>query len=153
VIELYDGNSQLITSNDNWKDSPERADIENSGLAPTNDAEAAIVRTLPPGSYTAIVFGKDQSEGIALVEAYDRDRGGSSEMANISTRGVVGTGNDVLIGGFIAGARSGATNVIVRAIGPSLTGQEFRCLARPCGYVVRQERRGGGFERRLATVW
>ena len=121
VIELYDSNGVFITSNDNWKDSPDRGEIESSGLAPSNDAEAAIARTLPPGAYTAMVFGKDQSEGIALVEAYDRDEGGDSEMANISTRGSVETGDNVLIGGFIAGARTGATNVIVRAIGPSLS--------------------------------
>lgn len=121
VIDLYDGNGVLMTSNDNWKDSPERADIESSGLAPQNDAEAAIARTLNPGAYTGIISGKSQSEGIGLVEVYDRDRGGASEMANISTRGVVESNDNVLIGGFIAGAQDGATNVIVRAIGPSLT--------------------------------
>ena len=123
VIELFDGNGLLITTNDNWKDSPDRADIETSGLAPTNDAEAAIARTVNPGAYTAVLYGKDQSEGIGLVEAYDRDQGGASELANISTRGFVDRGDNVLIGGFIAGARPGATNVIVRAIGPSLTGK------------------------------
>ena len=123
AIELFDGNGVLIGTNDNWKESPERSEIESSGLAPSNDAEAAIARTLAPGAYTAVVFGTGESQGIGLVEAYDRDRGGSSEMANISTRGFVDTGNNVLIGGFIAGAQSGATNVIVRAIGPSLAGK------------------------------
>lgn len=123
VIELFDGNGVSITANDNWKDSPERADIEASGLAPSNDAEAAIARTIPPGAYTAVLYGQGDSQGIGLVEAYDRDRGGASEMANISTRGVVETGDNVLFGGFIARARSGAANVIVRAIGPSLTGK------------------------------
>ena len=121
AIELFDGNGLLITSNDNWKDSPERAEIEASGLAPSDDAEAAIARTVPPGAYTAVLYGTNNSEGIGLVEAYDRDGGGSSEMANISTRGFVDTGDNVLIGGFIAGAQSGATNVIVRALGPSLS--------------------------------
>ena len=121
AIELYDGNGILITSNDNWKNSPDRAEIESSGLAPSHDAEAAIARTVQPGAYTAVLYGTGGSQGIGLVEAYDRDRGGTSEMANISTRGFVDTGDNVLIGGFIAGARSGATNVIVRALGPSLT--------------------------------
>jgi hypothetical protein len=120
AIELFDGNGISITSNNDWKDSPERADIEASGLAPSNDKEAAIARTVPPGAYTAVLSGADGSDGIGLVEAYDRDQGGNSEMANISTRGFVDTGDNVLIGGFIAGARSGATNVVVRAIGPSL---------------------------------
>ena len=124
VLELFDGNGVLITSNDNWKESPEQSEIQSSGLAPSNDAEAAIARTVQPGAYTAVLYGKDQTEGIGLVEVYDRDQGGASEMANISTRGFVDTGDNVLIGGFIAGARSGATNVVVRAIGPSLSAQE-----------------------------
>jgi hypothetical protein len=125
VLHFYDGNGVLITSNDNWKDSPapERSEIQGSGLAPQNDSEAAIARTVNPGHYTGVLSGKNQSEGIGLVEVYDRDRGGESEMANISTRGSVETGDNVLIGGFIAGGRSGATNIIVRAIGPSLTGK------------------------------
>ena len=121
VIELYDSNGVFIASNDDWKDSPERTEIEGSGVAPTRDEEAAIARTINPGVYTVVLSGKGNSEGIALVEAYDRDQGGPSEMANISTRGFVDAGNNVLIGGFIAGGRSGATNVVVRAIGPSLT--------------------------------
>ena len=120
VIELYDANGLFIASNDNWKDSPERAELEASGLAPQHDAEAAIARTVPAGLYTAMVFGKEGGQGIALVEAYDRDGGQTSEMANISTRGFVATGDNVLIGGFIAAASNGTTNVIVRAIGPSL---------------------------------
>jgi hypothetical protein len=123
VLEFYDGNGVLITSNDNWKDSPERSEIEGSGLAPQNDSEAAIARTINPGHYTAVLSGKNQSEGIGLVEVYDRDQGGESEMANLSTRGSVESGDNVLIGGFIAGGPSGATNVIVRALGPSLTGK------------------------------
>ena len=131
VLDFYDGNGVLITSNDNWKDSPQRSEIEGSGLAPQNDSEAAIARTVVPGQYTAVLSGKNQSEGIGLVEVYDRDRGGESEMANISTRGSVETGDNVLIGGFIAGGRSGATNIIVRAIGPSLTARSAGCIADP----------------------
>ena len=69
-------------------------------------------------AYTAVVRGKNNATGIAVVEAYDLDQAVNSELANISTRGFVETGNNVLIGGFIAG--NGLTKIIVRAIGPSL---------------------------------
>ena len=122
VLELYDGNGTFITSNDNWKDSESRAQVEASGLAPTNDAEAAIARVFAPGAYTAIVRGKDNSVGIALVEAYDTSSGSDSRLANISTRGTVETGDNVLIGGFILGSQPGPARIIVRAIAPSLKG-------------------------------
>ena len=119
VLELYDGNGTFITANDNWKDS-QQSEIEASGLAPSDDREAMIIRTLLPGAYTAMIRGRDDSTGIGLVEAYDQQQGALSELGNISTRGFVETGDNVLIGGFIAGAHSGATNIILRAIGPSL---------------------------------
>ena len=120
VLELYDNSGNLVTSNDNWKDSPERADIEASTLQPTNDSEAAIVRTLNPGLYTAIVRGKDNSEGIALVEIYNLDPLSNAQLVNISSRGLVETGDNVMIGGFITGISTGNTNIIIRGIGPSL---------------------------------
>lgn len=73
TLELHDGNGVLISSNDNWKDT-QQAEIEAAALAPTSDLEAAIVVTLFPGAYTAIVGGKDNATGIALVEAYQLDR-------------------------------------------------------------------------------
>ncbi|MBA2269564.1 MAG: hypothetical protein H0W20_03075 [Chthoniobacterales bacterium] len=71
-------------------------------------------------NYTAIVRGKDGGTGSGLVEAYDRGSNANSVMANISTRGLAEAGDNVLIGGFIAGGQDGATRVVVRAIGPSL---------------------------------
>jgi hypothetical protein len=96
--------------------------IESTHLAPTNDLESAIVMTLQPDAYTAIVSGQGGAGGIGLVEVYDLDLAATSKLANISTRSFVQTGDDRLIGGFILGGNSGAANVIVRAIGPSLTG-------------------------------
>jgi len=119
ILELYDASGEIIGSNDNWKDS-QRAELEASGLAPSDDRESAIVRVLTPGAYTAIVRGKDNSTGIALVEAYDVATAARSRLANISTRGFVETADNVIIGGFIAGNESGATKVVLRAIGPSL---------------------------------
>jgi predicted methyltransferase MtxX (methanogen marker protein 4) len=123
TLELRDGNGILLTSNDNWKDSPQRAEIEANGLAPSDDRESAILQSLDPGAYTAIVRGKDDSTGIALVEAYDIQKNVSSILANISTRGFVETGDNVIIGGFIAGNNSASTRILIRAIGPSLKGQ------------------------------
>jgi hypothetical protein len=119
TLELHDGNGALMTTNDNWKDSPQRTEIENSGLAPTDDKESAILQTLTPGNYTAIVRGVNNTTGIALVEVYDRAPA-SSKLANISSRGFVETGDNVLIAGFIAGNQTGSAKVLVRAIGPSL---------------------------------
>ena len=69
ILELHDGNGALVVSNDNWR-SDQEAEITATGLPPANDAESAIVRTLMPGNYTAIVSGKNGTNGIALVEAY-----------------------------------------------------------------------------------
>ena len=117
-LELNSG-GQTIAFNDNWQDAPNRQDIIDSTVAPTNDAESAILMTVNPGAYTAIVSGVGGSQGIAVVEAYDLNSGADSRFANIATRGVVQTGDNAMIGGFIV-LGSGAQRVIVRAIGPSL---------------------------------
>ena len=130
TLELHGGNGALITSNDNWKDSPERAQIEASTLAPTDDHESAIIRTLAPGLYTGVLAGKDNTTGIALIEIYDMDAN-KSILANISSRGLVDSGDNVMIGGFIAGNQSANTSVLVRGIGPSLEGQAPNPLADP----------------------
>ena len=114
------GAPAVVTTNDNWKDT-QQAEIEATGLQPTNDAESAIVQTLDPGAYTAIVRGVGGTTGIGLVEAYDLDQPADSKLANISTRGFIDTGDNVMIGGFIIGPEDlGDTIVLVRAIGPSL---------------------------------
>lgn len=121
VLELFDGAGEPITSNDDWRlDEP--AEIEASTIPPNDDAESAIVRTLAPGNYTAVVSGKAGTTGIGLIEVYDLAQGASSQIANISSRGFVETGDNALIGGFIAGGSVGGTpaTVIVRALGPSL---------------------------------
>ena len=111
----------LIASNDNWRDNTVSAgQLQAGGLAPESDLESALVATLAPGSYTAIMNGKNGAMGTGLVEMYDLDSGGNTRLANISTRGLVQTGDDVLIGGFILGGTGNQTQVLVRAIGPSL---------------------------------
>ena len=109
MLQLFQGSNALAT-NDNW-------------LAPANDFESAIVTTLNPGSYTAILSGKNNTTGIGLIEVYDLAPAVASKLTNISTRGFVSTGNNVMIGGVIVGAGSGGgSQVVVRALGPSLTG-------------------------------
>jgi putative Ig domain-containing protein len=117
ILELHDSSGAIVASNDNW--NSHRQDVLQTGLSPSNEHEAVIVATLPPGAYTAILKGLNGATGTALFELYDVDPA-NSKIANISTRANVGTGDNVMIGGFIVGGDQ-PTNVIVRAIGPSLT--------------------------------
>jgi len=118
-LELHNAAGQLVMANDNWKDAPNKDEINDSALAPSNDLESAILTTVTPGNYTAVVTGVGGSTGISLVEVYDLEAGSDSSLANISTRGFVQTGNDVLIAGMIFDGQL-ARKTMVRAIGPSL---------------------------------
>lgn len=120
VLELRGADGGLITLNDNWKDSPERGQIEGTVFQPSDDREAVIVATLAPGAYTAILIGKGQTTGVGLAEVYDKNSAVDSKLANISTRGFVQTGNNVMIGGFILGGNPNDTHIALRGIGPSL---------------------------------
>jgi uncharacterized delta-60 repeat protein len=122
TLELHDGTS-LLGKNDNWRDSQENEIIATT-IPPSDNRESAIVATLTPGSYTAIVAGSGDTTGIAVVELYDLgtaslDNSSKAQLAQISTRGTVLGGDNVMIGGFIISGSP--TKVIVRAIGPSLT--------------------------------
>jgi arylsulfate sulfotransferase len=120
VLRVYNSSRTLIASNDNWQDHIGAAYIVQNGLAPTNPSESAtLLQTLAPGAYTVIVTGKDSTPGIGLVELYDVSPLSNSKLGNISARGFVGTGDNVLISGFIVGDVESAT-VVVRALGPSL---------------------------------
>ena len=120
ILELRDSSGGLIAVNDNWR-SDQEAEIIATGIPPTNDLESAIVATLPANNsaYTATVRGVNNGTGIGVVEAYDLDRTVDSKLGNISTRGFVQTGDNVLIGGLIVLGQD-PLRVIVRAIGPSL---------------------------------
>jgi len=120
VLELYQGNT-LIASNDNWK-IPAQAEIEATGITPSHDLESALVRTLAPGAYTAIVRGTNGT-GVGTVQLYDLAPTSNSKLANISSRGFVQVADDrVMIAGFIVGGDVGASSgIIVRAIAPSLS--------------------------------
>lgn len=122
VLELHGPPGFTTIVNDNWRDNQE-SEIIATGAAPGNDFESAIVATLPPGTYTAIVAGKNSTTGVALVEAYDLGTSATSKLANISTRAFCGTGSDIIIAGFIlgnTGGSSGSDRIVVRGLGPSL---------------------------------
>jgi hypothetical protein len=116
LLELVDSKGALVDQNDNWTTLPPGTVPDE--LKPANDAESVIVRTLTPGSYTAILHSVDGSPGNALVELYDLSPG-NSRVLNMSTRGEVGSDDAVMIGGFIIGGTT-PSKVLMRAIGPSL---------------------------------
>jgi hypothetical protein len=114
---------ETLASNDNWNLSADQQAIAASGFAPSDPKEPAIIRTLNPGDYTAIVRGAGGLTGIGLVEVYDLEQGSGSKLINISTRGFVSTGDAVMIGGFaIRGGQP--KRVLIRAVGPSLAAQQ-----------------------------
>jgi hypothetical protein len=119
TLELHDQMGAMIAFNDNWINAPNKQEIISSGLAPTNNLESAILTSLNPGNYTAVVRGANNGTGVALVEGYDLNMTSGSKLGNVSTRALVGTGDNVMIGGFIMVTQS--ARVIIRAIGPSLT--------------------------------
>lgn len=119
VLQLYNGAGNLIATNDNWGDT-QKQEITDSTIPPLDDNESAIVAMLEPGNYTAVVRGKNETTGIALVELYDLDARPVSKAVNISTRGRVSAGDNVMIGGFILGGHNPA-KVLLRGIGPSMS--------------------------------
>ena len=122
VLELHGPAGFTTVIDNNWMDDPvQTAAILATGLAPTNNLEAAIDATLNPGAYTGVVRGNGGTNGIGLIEVYDLSQAVLAKLANISTRALVGTGNDIVIAGFILGNNSGVTQIVIRGIGPSLT--------------------------------
>jgi uncharacterized delta-60 repeat protein len=120
TLQLFDRSGAIIATNDNWK-ATQQAQIQATGLAPSNDLEAAILITLAPGAYTAFLQGKAMTTGIALAQIYDVAPNANARPTNLSARAFVGTGNDVLIGGTIIGGDAGSLlRILVRALGPSL---------------------------------
>ena len=131
VFTLHDSAGNVIASNDSWQNDPGADELIANGLGPPYPEEASMIQTLAPGAYTVVATGKGSDAGVGLFEAYDLSPLTNGTLANISTRGNIGTGDFVLISGFIVGDVQSAT-VIVRAIGPSLaSGWRQRCFSRP----------------------
>lgn len=125
ILELRDRTGALLATNDNWGDAANKQDMIDSGVAPSHADESGILITVPSdvnnAPYTAIVRGVNNTTGVGLVEVYDLDSGPGSTLLNISTRGPVGVDPNALFAGFFVGGTE-SKNILVRAIGPSLTG-------------------------------
>ena len=118
-LEIFNAAGERVGFNNNWREAPNRDEMIATTIAPANDLESAVLGSVIPGAYTAVVRGVGGGTGVGLVEVFDLNRAADSKLANISTRGVVRTGDDVMIGGFIiVGARQQRT--LIRALGPSL---------------------------------
>ncbi len=125
VVDLHFPDGSVLT-NDNWVDNSasDLSLLSSVQLTPSSDFESALVATLDPGAYTVVLRGKGMDTGIGLVEVFDLNALAGSQAANISGRGLVETGDDVMIGGFIVGPVFGApATIVVRALGPSLSQQ------------------------------
>jgi hypothetical protein len=122
TLELRGSSGTVTAQNDNWQDNPaQAAALDALGLAPQDPRESGIVVTLQPGPYTTVIAGKNGGTGVGLVEAYDTNQAADSQFANISTRGFVRTGSNVMIGGFVLGGGSNSTRIAIRGKGPSLS--------------------------------
>lgn len=120
ALELHGSGGGTIATNNDWQDS-QSTEIQASGLAPSDDLESAIVATLSPGAYTAVLSGETGATGVGLVEVYDLASETKSKIANIGTRALVDADN-LLIGGFVVGGSGEAdAEVVVRALGPRLS--------------------------------
>jgi len=126
VLELHGPGAFATITNNNWRDTQE-TEIQATGIPPTNDLESAILVTLPPGTYTAIVRGNGNTSGVALIEVYDLAQNVDAKLANLSTRAFVSTGDNIVIAGFLL-SNNGSTaldHIVVRGIGPSLAPGTF----------------------------
>jgi hypothetical protein len=117
AIELHNSAGTMILANDDWRSS-QQAEILSTGLAPSNDKEAALIAVLPPGEYTIILRGVGATTDIGLIEVYDLDGSLDPDLGNLSGRADVETGDSILIGGLIV--RSASKQVLFRALGPEL---------------------------------
>ena len=120
IIEVHGPSGEVLAQNDNWPNATTSQEIVGSGLSPANHLESALWETLNPGAYSVIVRGKNDSTGIALFEVYDLEQTADSKLGNVSTRGFVEIGDNVMIGGTIIEGSS--PRILFRAIGPSLAG-------------------------------
>jgi hypothetical protein len=120
VLELHGPSAFVTITNNNWRDTQEN-EIQATGIPPADNLESAIVTTLVPGPYTAIVRGNGSASGVGLVEVYDLNQVVDAKLANLSTRAAVNTGDNIVIAGFVLSIGSGNDRIVVRGLGPSLT--------------------------------
>jgi mono/diheme cytochrome c family protein len=123
TLELRDQTGAVVASDDDWETNANQQEIIDTGIPPVSPKESVILRKIPSTdagvAYTVILRGVENSTGVGLLEVYDLDNGIGPKVLNISTRGRVDVGENVMIGGVIV-LGQGTQRVIVRAIGPSL---------------------------------
>jgi hypothetical protein len=119
TVTLFDNSGNVVAKNDDWKQSPDAAEIMSTGLAPSNDLESALIGNLAPGQYTAQLTGVNGGTGNGVIEVYDLAASASPVVANLSTRGFVGAGDNLMIAGVIIG-QGDPPIMVFRALGPSL---------------------------------
>jgi hypothetical protein len=120
IMELHGPTGFTTVINDNWR-VPNGSAIDDTGIPPVNDLESAILVTLNPGAYTAIVRGNAPNpSGVALVEVYDLNQSSNSKLANLSTRAFVSTGDNIVIAGFLLSDDVLTDRIVIRGMGPSL---------------------------------
>ena len=120
VLGFFNSSGTLLATNDNWQDDPAQASlITAAGLAPGDKNESAIFYPAPPGAYTAVLRGKNNGIGIGVVEVYDLDSMSDGQLANLASRAMVNTGDNVLIGGLIL-TGANPKRILFRALGPDL---------------------------------
>jgi hypothetical protein len=126
----------VLAMNDDWQTAANAAALQTAGFAPNDALESAILVNLPPGAYTAIVEGSGGGTGVGVAAVYEVDAR-TVPLVNISTRGQVLTGNDVMIGGFVIQG-DGPQTVAIVATGPSLVPFGItNALANPTLTLVR----------------
>lgn len=144
ILDLHDSAGALVGSNDDWGDNANAQEIIDTTIAPNSPKESVILTRLPSNDsgigYTAVLRGATEAAGVALVEVYDLDGGLGSAVLNVSTRGHVDTGENVMIGGFILGGNE-SKKIIVRAIGPSLANSG---VVKPLNDTVLELHNGNG---------
>jgi hypothetical protein len=124
TLELHDSTGKTIVTNDDWQTATNAEQIP-AAFQPADSHEPAILATLPPGSFTAVLRGKNGGSGVGLIQMDDLSTGVASKLTNVSTRGFAGTGENVMIGGFILNGGSGERQTLIRAIGPTLAQAPF----------------------------
>src|SRR4029077_5698563 len=123
-LDLHDSTGHTIATNDDWQTATNANQIPVD-FRPADSHEPAILATLQPGSFTAILRGKNGGTGVSLIEMYDLSTGVASELTNVSTRGFAGTGENVMIGGLILSGGNGERQILLRALGPTLARPPF----------------------------
>jgi hypothetical protein len=124
MLELHDSTGNTIATNDDWQTATNANQIPVD-FRPADSREPAILVTLQPGTFTAVLRGKNGGSGVGLIEMYDLSTGVASKLTNVSTRGFAGTGENVMIGGFILSGGSGERQVLIRSLGPTLAQTPF----------------------------